>query len=162
MKHRLWQGDPHAILLPGLATGLVTQNGDPPYAVPNVEVLVHWLKDAPLRPANILAPGKVANTFAVESLTDELAALERTDPAAFRLRGLSDARGIEVLERAAALIGWQARRARQPRAEWAKASPIAITSTTKTTSPWPWTSKSSDLPARFACGASPAHTIAGW
>ena len=95
----------------GLVTGLISQNGDPPYAVPNVEVLVHWLKDAPLRPSNIRAPGKIANMFAVESLTDELATLARADPVEFHLRGLSDPRGIEVIERTAALIGWQKRTA---------------------------------------------------
>jgi CO/xanthine dehydrogenase Mo-binding subunit len=96
----------------GINAGLITQNGDPAYAVPNVDVLVHWLKDAPLRPSNIRAPGKVANTFAVESFTDELAALGGADPVEFRLRGLADARGIEVLKRTAALIGWQTRGAR--------------------------------------------------
>ena len=96
----------------GIAAGLITQNGDPAYAVPNIDVLVHWLKDAPLRPSNIRAPGKVANMFAVESFADELAALAGADPVEFRLRGLSDARGIEVLKRTAALIGWQTRSAR--------------------------------------------------
>lgn len=95
--------------VPGIATGLITQNGDPSYAVPNIDVSVHWLKDAPLRPSNIRAPGKVANMFAVESFADELAALGGADPLEFRLRGLSDARGIEVLKRTAALIGWRAR-----------------------------------------------------
>ena len=94
---------------PGIVTGLISQNGNPPYAVPNQEVLVHWLKDAPLRPSNIRAPGKVANCFAVESFTDELAALARRDALEFRLQGLSDPRGIEVLKRAAALIGWRSR-----------------------------------------------------
>ncbi|MBV9115228.1 MAG: molybdopterin-dependent oxidoreductase, partial [Hyphomicrobiales bacterium] len=55
----------------GISTGLITQNASPPYAVKNVEVLAHWLKDAPLRPANIRAPGKIANIFAVESFVDE-------------------------------------------------------------------------------------------
>jgi nicotinate dehydrogenase subunit B len=94
---------------PGIVTGLISQNGNPPYAVPHQEVRVHWLKDAPLRPSNIRAPGKVANCFAVESFTDELAALARRDPLEFRLQGLSDPRGIEVLKRAAALVSWQAR-----------------------------------------------------
>jgi len=98
--------------VPGISFGLITQNGDPSYAVPNVDVSVHWLKHAPLRPSNIRAPGKVANMFAVESFTDELAALAASDPFEFRLRGLSDARGIEVLKRTAALIGWQARSGR--------------------------------------------------
>jgi len=95
--------------VPGISAGLITQNGDPSYAVPNIDVSVHWLKDASLRPSNIRAPGKVANMFAVESFADELAALGGADPLEFRLRGLSDARGIEVLKRTAALIGWRAR-----------------------------------------------------
>lgn len=94
---------------PGISTGLISQNGDPPYAVPNQDVLVHWLATAPLRPSNVRAPGKIANVFAVESFTDELAAAARSDPVEFRLQGLSDPRGIEVLKRAAAMIGWQAR-----------------------------------------------------
>ena len=28
---------------PGISTGLISQNGNPPYAVPNQEVIVHWL-----------------------------------------------------------------------------------------------------------------------
>jgi len=94
---------------PGIVTGLISQNGNPPYAVANQEVVVHWLKDAPLRPSNLRAPGKVANGFAVESFTDELAAAARRDALEFRLAALSDPRGIEVLKRAAALIGWQSR-----------------------------------------------------
>jgi len=77
--------------------------------VANQEVLVHWIKTSPLRPSNIRAPGKVANCFAVESFTDELAAAAGRDPLAIRLEGISDPRGLEVLRRAAALIAWQPR-----------------------------------------------------
>jgi nicotinate dehydrogenase subunit B len=103
---------PEAAGLPqtlGLSTGLISQNGNPPYVVPHQEVVVHWLKDAPLRPSNLRAPGKVANGFAVESFTDELAAAARKDALAFRLAGLTDPRGIEVVKRAAALIDWKPR-----------------------------------------------------
>jgi CO/xanthine dehydrogenase Mo-binding subunit len=93
----------------GISTGLISQNGDPPYGVANVEVVVHWLKDAPLRPSNIRAPGKIANVFAVEAFTDELASAAGVDPLEFRLRQLKDARGAEVLRRAAALFGWTPR-----------------------------------------------------
>ena len=93
----------------GLNAGLISQNGDPPYAADHVEVLVHWLKTAPLRPAPLRSPGKPANVFAVESFVDELAAAARLDPVEFRLHGLGDPRGIEVIERIARLMQWQSR-----------------------------------------------------
>ena len=94
---------------PGISTGLISQNGDPPYAASNVDVVVHWLESAPLRPSNLRAPGKIANVFAVESFTDELASAAGVDPLEFRLRKLDDPRGTEVLRRAAALFGWTPR-----------------------------------------------------
>ena len=93
----------------GISTGLISQNGDPPYAVPHQEVVVHWLATSPLRPSNIRAPGKVGNCFAVESFTDMLAAAAKRDPIEFRLQALADPRGVEVVRRAATLIGWQSR-----------------------------------------------------
>ena len=98
----------------GISTGLISQNGDPPYAAASVEVLVHWLKDAPLRPSNIRAPGKVANIFAVESMTDELARAAGHDPLEFRLAGLTDPRGVAVLKRVAELFGWTPREKAEP------------------------------------------------
>jgi len=94
---------------PGRATGLIYQNIDPPYAMPNLSAVVHWVADAPLRTSPLRAPGKIANTFAVESFTDEIAALARMDPLEFRLRRLSNPRGIEVLKRVATRMGWQPR-----------------------------------------------------
>lgn len=101
---------------PGISTGLISQNGEPPYAVPHQDVVVHWLKSSPLRPSNFRAPGKVGNCFAVESFTDMLAAAARQDPVEFRLQGLSDPRGIEVIRCTAALIGWQPRPSPAPNA----------------------------------------------
>jgi CO/xanthine dehydrogenase Mo-binding subunit len=94
---------------PGRSTGLIYQNIDPPYAMPSLHAVVHWLPDAPLRTSAIRAPGKIANTFAVESFTDEVAALARVDPVEWRLKRLTNPRAIEVLQRAAARMGWQAR-----------------------------------------------------
>jgi nicotinate dehydrogenase subunit B len=93
----------------GLNPGLISQNGDPPYAASHIQVIAHWLKEAPLRPAPLRSPGKPANCFAVESFVDELAAAAGLDPIEFRLRGLKDARGLEVVRRAAAMMQWQPR-----------------------------------------------------
>jgi nicotinate dehydrogenase subunit B len=93
----------------GLNTGLISQNGDPPYAADHLEVIVHWLKETPLRPAPLRSPGKPANCFAVESFADELAAAAGVDPIEFRLRGLKNPRGIELIKRVAAMMKWQPR-----------------------------------------------------
>src|SRR5262245_10780475 len=93
----------------GRSTGLIYQNVAPPYAMPNLHAVVHWIPDAPLRTSAIRAPGKIANTFAVESFTDELAALARVDPVEFRLRRLTNPRGVELVRRVAARMGWRAR-----------------------------------------------------
>ena len=109
--------DAAAITQPhGRGAGAVTQNGDPPYEASNVRVVVHWLKDSPLRLSNLRAPGKIANIFAVESFTDEMAAAASMDPIEFRLRGLTDTRAIDVLKRATEMIEWQARPSPNPRA----------------------------------------------
>ena len=93
----------------GQSAGQMTQNGDPPYRAEHVRVVARTLKDTPLRLSNLRAPGKIGNVFAVESFTDELAAAAGIDAIEFRLRGLSDARAIAVLQKAAELIGWQKR-----------------------------------------------------
>ena len=99
---------------PGRSTGLIYQNVDPPYTMPNVNAVVHWIPHAPLRTSAIRAPGKVANTFAVESFVDEIAALARVDPVEFRLRRLTNPRGLEVLRRLTARMGWQPRPSPRP------------------------------------------------
>jgi CO/xanthine dehydrogenase Mo-binding subunit len=72
-------------------------------------VLVHWLKDTPLQLSNLRAPGKIANVFAVESFTDEIAAAAGIDPLVFRLARLTDQRAIDALNKTAQAFGWQPR-----------------------------------------------------
>jgi CO/xanthine dehydrogenase Mo-binding subunit len=93
----------------GRQTGLISQNVDPPYTFANMHATVHWIADAPLRTSAIRAPGKIANTFAVESFTDEVAAAAGADPLEFRLRHLTNPRGREVLQAVGARMSWQAR-----------------------------------------------------
>ena len=100
----------------GQAAGLITQNGDPPYQVEHVRVLTHWVKEAPLQLSNLRAPGKIANVFAVEAFTDELAAAVGVDAVAFRLSKLTDPRAIDAITRATQTFGWQSRPSPNPQA----------------------------------------------
>src|SRR5258707_178713 len=93
----------------GLNPGLISQNGDPPYVADHIQVVVHWLKEAPLRPAPMRSPGKPANCFAVESFTDELAAAAGIDTVAVRVRSLRNPRGIELVKSVATMMKWQTR-----------------------------------------------------
>ena len=68
-----------------------------------------WDPKGPPQLIEIRAQGKVANCFAVESMIDQPAAAAKMDPLEFRLRDVIDARGVEVLKRCAALIGWTPR-----------------------------------------------------
>lgn len=100
----------------GQGAGLLTQNGDPPYAAANVRVVAHLTKETPLRPSNLRAPGKIGNVFAVEGFTDELAAAAGADPVAFRLSRLTDPRAVAVITRATEMFGWQPRPSPNPQA----------------------------------------------
>jgi nicotinate dehydrogenase subunit B len=105
----------------GQGAGQISQNGDPPYAVAAApKVAVHWIKQTPLRISNLRAPGKIANVFAVESFTDELASAAGMDPVAFRLVGLrerdNDPRAIAVVQRVTEMIGWEPRPSPNPKA----------------------------------------------
>ena len=92
----------------------IFENGDPAYAADYVRVLAHWMRDTPLNPSNLRAPGKPANVFAVEGFTDEIAAAIRVDPLQFRTARLSDPRALEVLARASKAFGWQPRPSPNP------------------------------------------------
>src|SRR2546428_1765065 len=78
----------------GQGSGAISQNGDPPYAAENARVAAHWLKQTPLRPSNLRAPGKIANVLAVQAFADDIAAEMRIHPVEYRLRALSDPRAI--------------------------------------------------------------------
>ena len=91
----------------------------PAYAADHVRVLAHWMRDTPLNPSNLRAPGKPANVFAVEGFTDEIAAALRVDPLEFRVVApdrSARARGAGARSggvRLAAAAGAESRRVRQ-------------------------------------------------
>lgn len=89
--------------------GSLDENLDPPYTSPNATVTIHRLKEAPLRPGHVRAPGKVANCWAVESFVDEIAHAVGEDPVQYRLKRLTDPRAVAVVKRTAEMLDWQPR-----------------------------------------------------
>jgi len=94
-----------------IAPGNIFQNSAIPYKFANVKTVCRRLASTPFRPSWIRTPGRMQNTYANECFIDELAAAANADPVEFRLKYLdpNDKRGIEVLNRAAALAKWEKR-----------------------------------------------------
>jgi nicotinate dehydrogenase subunit B len=94
-----------------IAPGNIFQNSNIPYKFANIKAVCHRLETTPFRPSWIRTPGRMQNTFANECFVDELAAAAGADPIEFRLKYLdpADARGVELLNRVAALALWEKR-----------------------------------------------------
>jgi nicotinate dehydrogenase subunit B len=92
-----------------IAPGNVFQNSAIQYKFPNVKTVCKRLETTPFRPSWIRTPGRMQNTYANESFIDELAAAAKADPLEFRRKYLDDKRGLELLERLAALAKWEKR-----------------------------------------------------
>ena len=94
-----------------IAPGNIFQNSAIPYKFANVKTVCRRLETTPFRPSWIRTPGRMQNTYGNECFMDELAVVANADPIEFRLRYLdpNDKRGIEVLNRAAALAKWDRR-----------------------------------------------------
>ena len=82
------------------------RNADPLYDFSEKHIVKNLVPDMPMRVSALRSLGGFANVFAIESFIHELAAACGDDPVALRLRHLQDARGREVLERAADAGGW--------------------------------------------------------
>jgi nicotinate dehydrogenase subunit B len=94
-----------------IAPGNIFQNSNIPYKFANVKAVCHRLETTPFRPSWIRTPGRMQNTYANECFMDELAAAAKADPFEFRRKYLdpNDKRGLEVLDRLAALSKWDKR-----------------------------------------------------
>ncbi|HET9110838.1 MAG TPA: molybdopterin cofactor-binding domain-containing protein, partial [Ktedonobacterales bacterium] len=82
------------------------RNAPNDYTIPNTRVTVHWLSGLPLRVSSMRSLGGLANTFANESLMDELALAAGADPLEFRLRALDDPRARDVVQAVARQARW--------------------------------------------------------
>ncbi len=84
------------------------RNAEPYYDIARADVTVHRLLTMPLRTSSLRSLGGQLNTFATESVIDELAVAIGRDPVQMRLAHLSDPRAREVLSTAAAAADWGA------------------------------------------------------
>jgi nicotinate dehydrogenase subunit B len=94
--------------------GNIQQSLAIPYTFPNIKATAHRLAETPFRPSWIRSPGRMQNTFGNETFMDELARAVGADPIDFRVRHLNDPRGVELLQRLAALANWQPMQPRSP------------------------------------------------
>ena len=83
------------------------RNAIPLYTFPNAHVVHHFIPAMPLRISAMRALGAYHNVFSTESFMDELAIAAGADPVEFRLKHLQDARGREVIAKAAEGFGWR-------------------------------------------------------
>ena len=89
--------------------GNIHRNLDPSYPFVHQKAVAHRLDSTPFRPSWIRTPGRMQNTYANEVFIDECAAAAGADPVEYRLRYLTDPRGIAVLRAAAHLAKWDTR-----------------------------------------------------
>jgi nicotinate dehydrogenase subunit B len=85
------------------------RNANPLYALPNMKVLYHFLKDMPIRVSALRSLGAHLNVFSIESMFDELAKAAGVDPLALRLAHMRDERARVVMQTAADRFGWSTR-----------------------------------------------------
>jgi nicotinate dehydrogenase subunit B len=87
--------------------GAGTRNGEPLYDFAAKRIVHHLIAETPVRTSSLRGLGATLNVFAIESFMDELAERAGTDPVAYRLSVLSDARALAVVEHAAQMSGWE-------------------------------------------------------
>ena len=92
-----------------LPTGGGLRNIIPYYDLPALQVTQHFVPHGPVRVSALRSLGAYANTFAIESFMDELAAMAQVDPLEFRLRHAKDDRASHVLRTTAESAHWAQR-----------------------------------------------------
>ena len=103
---------PQPIDVPDAAGGGAVRNAEPLYDIAAKRIIHHLVPDMPRRTSALRALGAMPNIFALECFIDELAERAGKDPVEYRLARLSDPRARRVVERAAAMAGWQPSEAR--------------------------------------------------
>ena len=97
-------GEPRGLPLPA---GGGDRNAIPLYDFPNQKIVHHFIPEMPIRVSALRTLGAYANVFAMESFMDEMAALAKADPVAFRLAHMKDPRARATIEKVAAMANWK-------------------------------------------------------
>ncbi len=97
-------GEPKGIPQPA---GGGDRNSIPLYDFPNQKIVHHFIPKMPIRVSALRTLGAYANVFAAECFMDEMAALAKADPVAFRLAHMKDPRARAVIEKVAAMASWK-------------------------------------------------------
>jgi CO/xanthine dehydrogenase Mo-binding subunit len=87
--------------------GAADRNAVPLYDFPSQKITLHYITEMPLRTSALRTLGAYANSFALESFMDEVAAAAGTDPVEFRLRHIKDPRARAVIEECARKANWK-------------------------------------------------------
>ncbi|MBN3562834.1 xanthine dehydrogenase family protein molybdopterin-binding subunit [Aliamphritea spongicola] len=82
------------------------RNANPIYDIPNTRVIKHLIPEMPLRVSALRTLGAHGNIFAMECFLDEIALDLNEDPAALRIRHLTDPRHKAVIEEVVKQSGW--------------------------------------------------------
>ena len=98
---------------PSYVTGCVGGACGGTGVVKSERVRTHTIR-SPFFTGPLRSPSRLQNTFAHESLMDEIAAQVKADPVAYRLRHLNDSRLKEVVAAAAKAANWDARPSPKP------------------------------------------------
>jgi len=93
---------------PPLPSGGAQRNAIPGYEFPDLLVMHHYVREAPVAGSSLRSLAAFGNVFGIESFMDELAAATNADPVEFRLRHLKDPRGRAVIEEAVRRSNWAA------------------------------------------------------
>jgi len=86
--------------------GGATRNGEPLYDIAAKRMIHHLITEPPVRTSSLRGLGAMPNIFAMECCIDELAERAGEDPVAYRLSLTADKRARAVIEKAAAMAGW--------------------------------------------------------
>ena len=93
---------------PPLPSGGAQRNAIPGYEFPDLLVMHHYVRQAPVHGSSLRSLGAFGNVFGIESFMDELALAAKAEPVEFRLRHLTDPRGRAVIEEAVRRSNWSA------------------------------------------------------